>query len=508
MYNLPEQKTFAGAGELAGRGYRVVVIGAGMAGLTAAEMLKNAGMDFTVYEKADEVGGTWRENTYPGLYVDVPSRLYEFPFQPHPWSREFAPAAEIQEYITKVSHCRGLRKFIRFNEEVISAVFGADGRWHLTTAKGEKDIADAVLFGTGFLRVPILPEIEGRESFAGPAFHSSQWDHGIALRGKRWAVIGAGASGVQITEALAWEGADVTQFIRRAQWVQIRENPPKSWLENFLIRLPPAYRRMQKKAWDNYSVIDSWRLKPGPRREAVRKMYNGFIETIRDPELRRKLTPDYHLGCTRIPKSDRNYYEAIQLPNVRIESERISRIVPQGIVLADGRRIDVDVLVFATGYDAHAYMRPTKVTGLNGLTIDELWKDGSYAYRGVALPGFPNLFVLYGPFAPVNNVSVPIGLVQEMEYILRVLELGRRRQAAVMPTVAATQKFIGRIRDALPGTVWLGCRNWYQDKQGIPVLWPLPQDDHAEMMKELVLEDLEFVPLTEAGAKHRYSRHA
>ena len=486
-----------GKGRSGGK-YRIVVIGAGFAGLTAAEMLKKrTDIDFTVYEKADEVGGTWRDNTYPGLYVDVPSRLYEFPFRPHPWSRQFAPAAEIQEYIRNVSHERGLRRFIRFNTEIASAQF-RDGRWHLTTAKGEKDVADAVIFGTGFLRVPILPDIEGRERFKGPAFHSSRWDHSIPLKGPRWGVIGGGASGVQITEALAWEGAEVTQFIRRAQWVQIRPNPPKTWLENLLIRLPFTYKRLQKKIWDEYSVIDSWRLKPGARRQAMERMYNGFLESIKDPELRRKLTPDYHLGCTRIPKSDRNYYEAVQQPNVRIEKTHIRRIVPEGIELTDGRRIELDVLVYATGYDSHAYMRPIKVTGVNGLSIEELWKDRAYSYRGIAMPGFPNLFVLYGPFSPVNNLSVPLGLVQEMEYILRVLDIGRQRNAAVMPTVEATDRFVGRIRDALPGTVWLGCRNWYQDKQGIPILWPLPQDDHTEMMKSLVIEDLAFVPVRSA----------
>ena len=426
--------------------YRVVVIGAGFGGLTAAESLRQRGIDFAVYEKADDVGGTWRENTYPGLYVDVPSREYEFPFRPnYDWSRKFAPAPEIQAYIRKVTDELGLRRFIKFNEEIVSARF-EDGRWRIVTAKGQTDIADAIICATGFLREPIYPDIEGRDSFAGPTFHSARWDHGVEIAGKRWGVIGGGASGVQITEALAYAPCEVTQFIRRAQWVWIRENPHTTRLERVLARLPFSYRRVQKKLWDAKSAADQWRLEPGTQRQAMERQFEEFLAAVKDPELRRKLKPDYHLGCTRIPKSDRNYYEAVQQPNVHIEKGRIESILPRGVVMADGTQHDLDVLVYATGFDAHAYMRPMKVTGLNGLTVDELWKDSIFSYRGIALPGFPNLFVLFGPFSPVNNVSVPLGLVQEMNYILRVLDMARDRRSAVMPTAAATEKFVARMR--------------------------------------------------------------
>ena len=480
--------------------YRIVVIGAGFGGLTAAEMLKDTGIDFTVYERSDEVGGTWRDNTYPGLFVDVPSRQYEFPFRPnHYWSRQYAPAPEIQSYILKVTEERDLRQFIRFNEEIESARF-VDGRWHLTTAKGEADVADALICATGFLRDPLYPDIEGRDSFAGPSFHSARWDHDVEIAGKRWGVIGSGASGVQITEALAYEPCEVTQFIRRAQWVWIRDNPHTTWLERMKLRMPGVYDRVQKELWNGYQAADSWRLEPGPLREQMEKMFDGFLQSVRDPELRRKLTPDYHLGCTRIPKSDRNYYEAVQQPNVRIEKGEIAKIVPEGLVMADGTEHELDVLVYATGFDAHAYMRPMKVTGLNGLTIDELWKDSVFSYRGVALPGFPNLFMLYGPFSPVNNVSIPIGLVHEMDWILRVLDMARERGAAVMPTDAATDTFVERMRDALPGTVWVGCNNWYQDHAGIPILWPLPQDDHTELLADVDIDELAFVPVSQPVA--------
>ena len=474
--------------------YRVVVVGAGMAGLFMAEKLKHEDVDFTVYEKADDVGGTWRDNTYPGLFVDVPSRQYEFPFQPnYDWSRKFAPAPEIQAYLQKVAADRGLKKYIRFGEEITEARF-TGGRWHIKTAKGTTDVADVFVCATGFLHKPTYPDIEGRGSFAGRSFHSACWDHGVAIEGKRWGIIGSGASGVQITEALAYKDCQVTQFIRRAQWIHIRENPNSKWYERLALRLPFAYRIHQRKLWKFHTRADRWRLEPGPQRDAMEKEFRGYLEVIKDPELRAKLTPDYHLGCTRIPKSDQNYYQAVQQANVHVENRPIARIVPEGIELKDGTLIELDVLVYATGFDAHAYMRPMNVVGLNGLTVDELWKDAIVSYRGVALPGFPNLFMLYGPFAPVNNVPVPLGLDQEIAYILRVIRRARERGVAVAPTEVATRRFVDRVHAALPGTVWVGCSNWYSDQTGTPILWPMPHDEHGEMFEDDAPEDLEFIP--------------
>jgi cation diffusion facilitator CzcD-associated flavoprotein CzcO len=377
-----------------------------------AEKLKRAGIDFAVYEKSNEVGGTWHDNTYPGLYVDVLSRQYEFPFRPnYDWSRKYAPGSEIQAYIERVARERGLREFIRFNEEIVSARFSG-GCWHLTTRSDETITADVFVAATGFLHQPLYPEIPGRDTFTGASFHSARWDHTISYKGRRWGVIGGGASGIQITEALAWEDCEITQFIRRPQRVHIRDNPHSTVWERLLLRLPVMYRRRQRQLWQMIIAGDQWRLKPGPARKAMEHEYRSYLDAIRDPELRRKLTPEYHLGCTRIPKSDRNYYEAVQKPNVRLGS--ITRIVPDGVKMADGTEHRLDVRVYATGFDPHAYMRPMRVTGPNGVTLDELWKKRVFSYGRVALPGFPNLFMLYGPFSPVNNVPVPIGLAHEI----------------------------------------------------------------------------------------------
>ena len=484
----------------ADRKFRVVVVGAEIAGLFIAEKLKRAGIDFTVYEKADEVGGTWRDNTYPGLFVDVMSRQYEFPFQPnYDWSRKYAPAPEIQAYIKKVAADRGLRKYIRFNEEIVAALF-KDGRWHVKTAKGETDMADVFVAATGFLNQPTIPTSKGATASPGPAFHSARWDHSVPHKGKRWGIIGSGCSGVQITEALAWEGAQVTQFIRRAQWIHIRENPRTSWLHRMWLRLPFAYRREQRKLWTFINVMDRWRLEPGPQREAMQREFASYLDAIKDPELKKKLTPQYHLGCTRIPKSDQNYYQAVQTPNVRIENRAIARIVPEGVELRDGTLCKLDVLVYATGFDTHAFMRPMKVTGLNGVTVDEVWKERIYSYGGVALPGFPNLYMLYGPFSPVNNVPVPLGLDQEIGFIMRLIERARDEGVAIAPSAEATRKFVDRLDNAFPGTVWVGCKNWYSDQHGTPILWPLTQDEHRAFFEREATGDLEIVPVGRAVA--------
>jgi cation diffusion facilitator CzcD-associated flavoprotein CzcO len=299
---------------------------------------------------------------------------------------------------------------------------------------------------------------------------------------------------VQITETLAWAGCDVTQFIRRAQWVHIRDNPYSTWYERLKLRLPFAYRREQRRLWQFINQSDRWRLEPGPQREAMEREFVSYLDCIKEPELKRKLTPDYNLGCTRIPKSDRNYYEAVQLPNAHIVKGEIARIVPDGIVMADGTEVPLDVLVYATGFDAHGYMRPMTVTGLNGTTIGEAWKDKIYSYGGIALPGFPNLFMLYGPFAPVNNVPVPLGLDQEIACIMRLIAEARTRRAAVAPTVAATEKFLTRLGAAFPGTVWVGgCKNWCTGDQSTPVLWPLPQSEHKAFFDEVSTEDFQFI---------------
>ncbi len=484
---------------MSGESFKVVVVGAGIGGLFMADVLKRAGIDFVVFEKAKEVGGTWRDNTYPGLYVDVLSRQYEFPFRPnYDWSRKYAPGTEIQDYVLRVTQERDLRRHIRFEEEIVAANF-SDGRWHLKTAKGEDVHCDVFIAATGFLHKPLYPDIPGRETFEGPSFHSSAWDHSIPYAGKRWGIVGGGASGIQITEALAWEDCKVTQYIRRPQWIHIRENPKATLWERLFLRLPFAYQYRQKKLWEMIVAGDKWRLEPGPARKAMEQEYRRYLEAVRDPELRRKLTPDYQIGCVRIPKSDRNYYEAVQKPNVTLEFERIARILPDGVELADGRKHQLDVLVYATGFDTHAYMRPMQVTGVNSVTLDELWAKRIFSYAGVGLPGFPNLFMLFGPFSPVNNVPVPMGLDQEIGFIMQLIERAKRTSSTIAPTAEATDRFVERLEEGMPNTTFVACSNWYSDKTGTPILWPYSQDDHKAFLSAVNWDDFEVTPVRTAS---------
>jgi cation diffusion facilitator CzcD-associated flavoprotein CzcO len=415
-------------------GYKAAIIGAGISGLFMADRLLRAGIAVTVYEKAAELGGTWRDNTYPGLYVDVLSRQYEFPFRPNfDWSRKFAPQPEIQAYLLTVARERGWRRHIRFDTEIVEAIFES-GRWRIRTSGGETDSVDVLISATGFLREPKLPDIAGREDFAGPAFHSARWDHDVALEGKRVGVIGSGASGIQIAETLAVSGINVTHFVRRPQWIHVRDNPRSTLLGRLALRLPFAYRLRARHLWKWLGGMDLWRTQPGPARDAVALELAKPLEAMRDADLREKLRPRMPVGCVRIPKSDKNYYAAMELPNAQVETRRIARIEPDGVRMDDGALLGFDVLVYATGFDAQAYMRPMRLIGMDGVSIDDVWRHGVFSYRGVSLPGFPNFFMLYGPFSPVNNVPIPIGLDQQTAYILRVIATAKARNAVAAPS--------------------------------------------------------------------------
>jgi Flavin-binding monooxygenase-like len=465
---------------MAERRFRVVVARAGVSGLFMAETLKRARIDFAVYEKASDVGGTWRANTFPGLFVDVLSRQYEFPFQPnYNWSRKYAPATEIWAYIKNVARERGLTKFIRFNREIVAAGF-SDGRWHIETASGETDIADVFVCATGFLHQPLFPDIPGRDQFTGPSFHSSRWDHGVPYAGARWGVIGSGASGVQITEALAWAGCEITQFIRRAQWVHIRENPYSTWYERLKLRLPFAYRREQRRPWQLINETDRWRPEPGPQREAMEREFESYLDCIKDPDLKRKLMPDYNLGCTRIPKSD--LLRGGAAPE-RTHHQRRDRSHCSGRGSYGGRH------VYRAGraglrhrFRCACVYAPDEGDGsqCNDHRRDVARQD--LLLRRDCVAGV----MLYGPFAPVNNVPVPLGLDQEIACIMRLIAEARARRAVVAPTVAATEKFLTRLGAAFPGTVWVGgCKNWRTGDQNTPVLWPLPQREDQAFFDEV-----------------------
>lgn len=484
---------------MTGGNVRVAIIGAGMSGLYMAKRYKERGIPFTIYEKSNEIGGTWRENTYPGLTVDIPTSRYHLSWAPkHDWSSAYAPGSEIQRYLLDVADSHGLREHIQFGTEFTSARW-INGCWVLRTEDGVEVEADLVVGATGFLHRPTYPDIPGMKTYAGPSFHSARWDHRVEITGQRIGVIGTGSSGIQIVSALAFRDCHVTQFVRTPQWVETVKNPRMPRLVRAIIRAiprfgPAAVRRLEKRIEQDPRLQDpAWKLQPGPARDAAMEAFRDFVHAVRDPELRSALTPDFPPGCKRIPKSPR-YYEAVQRPNVTIARGGVAEIVPNGLVMADGTLHELDVLVYATGFDAHAYVRPMQVVGLHHKTLDEVWGDHPFSYRGVSVPWFPNWFFLNGPFSPVNNLPVPEILDHETGYVVRLTEMFMTGGDATAPSSAATHAFRERILAALPNTIWSsGCTNMYRDKSGTVVVWPWVADEHKRMFDDLAVEDLEFV---------------
>ena len=481
----------------------IVVIGAGMGGLAAAQKLLERGYTPRIIEKADEVGGTWRDNKYPGLYVDIPVGLYQMLFRPrYDWSHAYAPGPEIQEYLKGCYDELDLRKYIEFGVEIVAADW-LDGRWSLKTAAGEVITADAVVAATGFLHRVRMPEIDGMDSFEGVQFHSSDWPEDLDVSGKRVAIVGCGSSGIQMVCALSEPemGCEVTQHVRTPQWIETVKNPKASALARLVGRLAPSIgqrlqaRLMERIDQDPRLRDPSWKLVPGPKREQAQQAFWDFISVIEDPELRAALTPDHPPGCKRIPKSPW-YYEAVQRPNVRIVRSGVTQVGPSGIIGPDGEVDEYDVIVWATGFDTHAYVRPMQVTGSGGLSLDEMWGEHAvYSYRGVAVPNLPNFFILNGPFSPVNNVTIPLTVNDEMDYVCAVLDAGRAERCAMAPTEQATTEFVDWVSAEIPQTVWSeGCENWYQNDQGLPVIWPWYDKEQTEMLNDVRLDHLERVP--------------
>jgi cation diffusion facilitator CzcD-associated flavoprotein CzcO len=492
-----------------GRSLDVAIVGAGMSGLFLGYHLKRSGIGFTIYDKGDAVGGTWRDNTYPGLHVDVTTRRYEFPFaRSTRWSRRYAPGTEIRRYLVGFAGQHGLAPHLELGTEVVDATYDR-GRWGLTMADGRRRVADVVVAATGFLRVPRRPSIPGVSTFAGASFHSSQWDHSISLDGKRIGVVGTGSSGVQIVSELGRRGHDVTHFIRTPHWIQTKPNPRISGLERFLLRFPVLAGYWDRRIQRLRVKIDGsefWRLEPGAERDEMTRRFIGMLrKEIRDPELRAKLTPTEPLGCRRIPKSP-NYYQVVQRNNVQCVFGGIQGVHPDGIIDETGTAHPLDVIVYATGFHTHAYMRPMTVNGVDGVSINELWSDGIFSYRGVALPSMPNFFLLNGPFAPVNSIAIPTCLHDEVGFLLRLLDVTATEGVALAPTPEATRRFRDEVGAALPDTTYALCDSWFTDQAGTPIVWPFSRQHHEDQYATLDLDEFDRFPVSTTNQTADHAR--
>lgn len=476
---------------------RFIVIGAGMSGILAAIQLREAGFDdFVVYEKGAEVGGTWRENTYPGIECDVPSHFYSYSFALNPeWSHRFAPGDEIQRYFADIAQRYDVESRIRFEKEVTRCSF-EQGRWHLEFADGATDVADFVIAATGVLHHPAMPDIEGLDTFAGSAFHSARWDHDVSLTGKRVGVVGTGSSATQIVSAIVSEVESLTLFQRTAQWITPIENEPYTEAERAEFRVNPAamleIREDAARAFaDGFAnhVVDA----SSPVLEVIHNTCVAHLESgVTDPELRDALRPDYRATCKRLVLSS-GFYPAIQHPAARLVTVDIERVEPAGVRTRDGRLHELDVLILATGFKVENFVRPMRVTGRDGVKLDDVWKHGPHAYLAISIPDFPNFFLLQGPSGPVGNFSLIEVAELQFAYVLKLVEevrAGRCREISAAREALA--RYEAERREAAKGTIWAsGCKSWYLDERGLPTAWPWTFDRFREEMAAPNLEDFE-----------------
>jgi cation diffusion facilitator CzcD-associated flavoprotein CzcO len=468
-----------------------------MAGILSAIKLPEVGItDFTVYEKADRVGGTWRENIYPGLSCDVPSHLYSFSFeQSAEWSHRFAPGVEIQKYFEDVAERHGILDRVRFGDAVTRCEY-SEGKWQITTASGHTDEVDVVIAATGVLHHPKYPDIEGLDNFEGAMFHSAAWDRQAKLDAAKVGMIGTGSTAVQITSAIVEEVGHLSLFQRTAQWVMSAENPSFSQEEIESFRARPdsltELRQQQADFFDIFAtaVVDS----DSDEMKLLEQFCVANLESkVTDPDLRERLRPDYRPACKRLVISP-NFYEAIQHPNVELVTEGIDHVESAGVVTKDGRLHELDVLVLATGFHVDAFMRPMDIIGRNGVTLEDAWSPRPVAYLSISIPEFPNLFMINGPNGPVGNFSLIEVAELQVGYLLQLIDHIRSGTATeVCATYDALAEFEVAREEASRQTVWVtGCRSWYLDDRGVPSVWPWSFARFREVMKAPDLASYDF----------------
>ncbi|HEV3232657.1 MAG TPA: NAD(P)/FAD-dependent oxidoreductase [Candidatus Dormibacteraeota bacterium] len=474
---VPEASSPTDAGPAVAH-FHVAVIGTGFAGLGMAIRLKQRGMDdFVVLERAADLGGTWRDNTYPGCQCDVPSHLYSFSFAPKPgWSRTFSRQPEIWDYLRDCAHRHGILPHIRFRHEVLEAAWDDAARlWRIETSGGACT-ARFLVAGMGGLSEPAIPDLPGLSTFAGTAFHSAAWDHGHDLAGRRVAVIGTGASAIQFVPLIQPEVARLHLYQRTPPWVLPHHDREVPTAERRLFALLPLGQRLARIAIylgrEGFLPFFTHRaLSFLPERIARRHL----ARQVPDPALRARLTPGYAVGCKRILLSN-DYYPALVQPNVEVVGEGIREVRPGSIVSADGTEREVDTIIFATGFQVVDMPAARRIRGRGGRTLEEAWEGSPRAYLGTTTPGFPNLFLMLGPNTGLGHTSVVLMIECQIDYILSCLDVLARRRlltAEVLPEAEAA--YNRRVQARMRGTVWTtgGCASWYLDRTGRnTTLWP------------------------------------
>ncbi|MFI9806335.1 flavin-containing monooxygenase [Streptomyces sp. NPDC052301] len=480
---------------------RVAVIGSGFGGLGAAVRLRREGItDFVVLERADGVGGTWRDNSYPGCACDVPSHLYSFSFAPNPeWPRTFSGQRHIRAYLEHVTDLFGLRPHIRFGSEVKLMTWDAENlRWNIETARGPLT-ADVVVSATGPLSDPKIPEIPGLASFPGEVFHSARWDHEYDLRGKRVAMVGTGASAIQIVPAIQPQVGRLTLFQRTPPWVMPRVDRAISGAERRLHRTLPFTTQLRRGLlWGIRELqVQAFTKHPDELGLVEQLAKRNMARAVKDPALRAKLTPDYRIGCKRILLSS-TYYPALARPNVDLVASGLSEIRGSTVVAADGTEAEVDAIIFGTGFHVTDMPIAERVVGAEGITLAESWKSGMQALRGAAAAGFPNFMTVIGPNTGLGNSSMILMIESQLNYMadyLRQLDvLGGRTALDARP--AAVEDWNRKVQERMKRTVWNtgGCTSWYLDASGRnTTIWPGTTTEFRRATRRLDLAEYEVI---------------
>jgi cation diffusion facilitator CzcD-associated flavoprotein CzcO len=458
----------------------VLIVGAGFGGLGMAIRLQDRGdRDFLVVERGHDVGGTWRDNTYPGATCDVPSQLYSYSFSPNrSWSRSFSPQPEIYDYLRDVARRAGVLDRFAFDTAMTSAVWDDDeALWRVDTTRGTVT-ARTLVAAAGGLSEPRMPDLEGIDTFRGRIFHTARWNHDYDLAGRRVAVIGTGASAIQVVPQIAPKVAHLDVYQRSAPWVLPRHDRAYSRLERLAFRHLPALQKVYRAGiyWNHEALVPMIFVNPKAPGLAEKGALKHIREGIRDPQLRARVTPNFQIGCKRILVSN-DYYPALDRPNVDLVTEPIARLTPEAVVTADGTVRRADAVIVATGFHAVDPPIARQVTGKHGETLAQVWaRDGMAAYKGTTVQGFPNLFQIVGPNMGLGHSSMVFVIESQVTYIERALEAMRERGlATVEPSVSAQRAWNEDLQRRLARTVWTtgGCTSWYLDEHGRnPTLWP------------------------------------
>ena len=478
----------------------VAIIGAGFSGLAAAiRLLKEKRQSLLIFERAPQVGGTWRDNVYPGCACDIPSHLYSFSFAPNPnWSRTFSPQPEILNYLKNCVEKYDLAPYLRCNTEIVHAEFDAKtGRWNLLDRAQNAYSARVVISATGPLNRPNLPKINGLENFKGKAFHSSNWDKTYDLRNKRVAVVGTGASAIQFVPQIAEQVAQLSVFQRTPPWITERADRASSTFEQKLFKVLPFTQKLYRSGqyWFRELVGLSFVGNEFMNKVATAQARKHLTDSVADSALRQKLTPNYKLGCKRVLVSD-DYYPALCRSNVALITDPIQEIRAHSIITQDGTEHPIDALIFGTGFVAAEIILDAKIVGLQGRELIEEWKQTSpEAYYGLTVSGFPNLLFLVGPNTGLGHNSIIHMIESQVNYVLEYLRiLDQKEKNEFLDLKPQVQRqFNDTIQEQLKSTVWAsGCQSWYQDSKGkITSLWPKLSAQYRKETRRAKAEDYE-----------------